>query len=73
MGSFQCRAWQNHRFTLQRGMEILLEGSANRLQLLQLIQRHHPIEVNNLQTLQQLLGRLYGSEREQAVELLATR
>lgn len=48
----------------------LLKGSANRLQLLQRIKTQMPIEIDSSEALQQLLGRLYGSEREAAAKLL---
>ncbi len=52
------------------GWITLLEGSANRLQLLQQIQQQSPFAIDSAETLQRLLGRLYGSEREQASRLL---
>lgn len=48
----------------------LLERSANRLQLLQQIKAQMPIEIESAKVLEQLLGRLYGSEREAAAKLL---
>ncbi len=49
---------------------VLLERGANRLQLLQSIHQQTPLMIESGETLNRLLGRLYGSEREQAAQLL---
>lgn len=51
----------------------LLQRSANRLQLIELIQQQQRIEIESGEALHQLLETLYGAEREQAARILTQR